>query len=173
MPSCLFGDLARERIQQILARLNMASDDIPTAGEQPSLPTASMYEHTAVTIEDERAYDTRATVRRGLSHEHRAVRQVHQELRFEFAAASQCDARAWWQSRDRTDGMGCIGGAVPPPTVARRRGRRHASHHVFTLARIRCGQRLALPRMQGGEMQSRAAGPAGPTGRAFRHRCPG
>lgn len=53
MPSCLFGDLAHERIQQILARLNMASDDVPAAREQPSLPTASMYEHTAIAIEDQ------------------------------------------------------------------------------------------------------------------------
>ena len=108
MPSCLFGDLAHQRIQQILARLNLASDDVPAAGEQTSLPTASMYEHTAIAIEDERADDARATVRRGLSHERRAVRHAHQVLRFEFGAVSQCDAQECWQSRDRTDGMGCI-----------------------------------------------------------------
>jgi len=57
-----------------LAGLNVATDDVPAAGEQPPLPAASMHEHTAMPVPDERADDTRALLDSRLGHERGPVR---------------------------------------------------------------------------------------------------
>ena len=46
-PARLLLYLARQRVQQPLARVDVATDNVPAAGKQRSIPTPAMYEHLA------------------------------------------------------------------------------------------------------------------------------
>jgi hypothetical protein len=65
-PPSLLLDLPTERPEQGLAALDVATDDVPTAGQKPPLPAAAVDEYPPSVIEDQRPNDACAAGGLGL-----------------------------------------------------------------------------------------------------------
>lgn len=63
LPAGLLFDLTRQGIHQRLARFDVTSDDVPAARKELTLPTASVDEHAAIAIPDQRPNRTPAMIR--------------------------------------------------------------------------------------------------------------